>query len=222
MRPVYEAINLAKSFGMHQHEGEIKPFAEWLQGRNLRNVLEIGSLRGGTMALWGCLSSGKMISLDLPSGPFGGAAHNLGSEAMWDRNERLREAFPHRYYSVLGDSHDPENVERVRFFLGEELVDFLFIDGDHSYEGVKQDFEMYSPLVREGGVIAFHDILDTELHRHAGCRVDRLWQELTGKYIQRVFSVDSSWGGIGAIVTNEFSFGQGTLATLHGTEQVFP
>jgi hypothetical protein len=33
----------------------------------------------------------------------------------------------------------------------------LFIDGDHRYEGVRRDFEMYSPLVGAGGLIAFHD-----------------------------------------------------------------
>lgn len=37
-------------------------------------------------------------------------------------------------------------------------MDFLFIDGDHAYEGVKADFEMYSPLVRKGGLVALHDI----------------------------------------------------------------
>jgi predicted O-methyltransferase YrrM len=43
--------------------------------------------------------------------------------------------------------------------LKDNKVDFLFIDADHSYEGVKKDFEMYSPLVRKGGIIAFHDII---------------------------------------------------------------
>jgi len=43
--------------------------------------------------------------------------------------------------------------------LNGEPLDFLFIDGDHTYEGVKRDFEMYSPLVRNGGIIAFHDIV---------------------------------------------------------------
>jgi predicted O-methyltransferase YrrM len=37
--------------------------------------------------------------------------------------------------------------------------DFLFIDGDHTYQGVKQDFQMYSPLVKKGGIVAFHDIV---------------------------------------------------------------
>ena len=35
------------------------------------------------------------------------------------------------------------------------MLDLLFIDGDHSYEGVRQDYKMYSKLVRDGGLIAF-------------------------------------------------------------------
>ena len=42
---------------------------------------------------------------------------------------------------------------------GAEVLDFLFIDGDHSFEGVSKDHQLYSPLVRPGGVIAFHDIV---------------------------------------------------------------
>lgn len=38
-----------------------------------------------------------------------------------------------------------------------EQVGFLFIDGGHEYEFVKQDYELFAPLVAEGGFIAFHD-----------------------------------------------------------------
>jgi predicted O-methyltransferase YrrM len=36
-------------------------------------------------------------------------------------------------------------------------IDFVFIDGDHRYEGVKGDWEAWSPLLVPGGVIALHD-----------------------------------------------------------------
>jgi predicted O-methyltransferase YrrM len=39
-------------------------------------------------------------------------------------------------------------------------VEFLFIDGAHEYDLVKQDFELWSPHLVEGGLIAFHDSVD--------------------------------------------------------------
>ena len=39
----------------------------------------------------------------------------------------------------------------------DQVFNFLFIDADHSYAGCKADFEAWSPLVRSGGEIAFHD-----------------------------------------------------------------
>jgi MMP 1-O-methyltransferase len=38
-----------------------------------------------------------------------------------------------------------------------EPLALLWIDGDHSYAGVKADVEAWVPFVRPGGVIAFHD-----------------------------------------------------------------
>lgn len=38
-------------------------------------------------------------------------------------------------------------------------IDMIFIDGDHSYEGVKRDWELFVPHVREFGVVIFHDTL---------------------------------------------------------------
>jgi len=47
------------------------------------------------------------------------------------------------------------------FFVRQDIkIDLLFIDGDHSYEGVKKDFELYSQLLTENGVIVLHDTDD--------------------------------------------------------------
>jgi len=44
------------------------------------------------------------------------------------------------------------------FFVKQDIkIDVLFIDGDHSYEGVKLDFELYSKLLNDTGVIFIHD-----------------------------------------------------------------
>jgi predicted O-methyltransferase YrrM len=36
-------------------------------------------------------------------------------------------------------------------------VDFIFVDGDHSLEGIKRDWETWAPLMRPGAIFALHD-----------------------------------------------------------------
>jgi hypothetical protein len=44
------------------------------------------------------------------------------------------------------------------FFIPQDIkIDLLFIDGDHTYEGVKRDFDLYSTILSENGVIIIHD-----------------------------------------------------------------
>tara|TARA_A100001391_G_scaffold202754_2_gene193194 strand:+ start:755 stop:1267 length:513 start_codon:yes stop_codon:yes gene_type:complete len=49
-----------------------------------------------------------------------------------------------------------------------ENLDLVFIDGDHSYEGAKSDAVRFSPLVRVGGLLMFHDSDRTEVARVIG------------------------------------------------------
>ena len=98
---------------------------------------------------------------------------------------------------VLADSHTQSALNTIELHLDGELLDFLMIDGDHTYEGVKQDYDMYKHLVKPGGYIAFHDINDTEQHRDLNVYVCTLWDELEGN--KKEFNVHKDWGGIGVI-----------------------
>jgi predicted O-methyltransferase YrrM len=73
-------------------------------------------------------------------------------------------------------------------------VDLLFLDGDHSYDGVRADFENYTPLVKPGGLIAFHDVESTN---HPASQVDRLWTQLRDVYVSRelIDAVDDEQSG---------------------------
>lgn len=55
---------------------------------------------------------------------------------------------------IVGHSLDPFTIDRAK-----ELApfDFLFIDGDHVYNAVKNDWNNYRGMVKRGGIIAFHD-----------------------------------------------------------------
>jgi hypothetical protein len=46
---------------------------------------------------------------------------------------------------------------RVHSLFQDEHFDFIFIDGDHTYDAVSQDFELYLPKVKKGGLVFMHD-----------------------------------------------------------------
>jgi predicted O-methyltransferase YrrM len=86
-------------------------------------------------------------------------------------------------------------LDKVKAALSGQELSYLFIDGDHTYEGVKQDFELYGPLVRKGGVIALHDI--TEHPAASGCDVARFWNQVRQVYRHTEIIEDRQQGGFG-------------------------
>ena len=65
--------------------------------------------------------------------------------------------------------------------------DLIFIDADHLYEGVKQDFHNYKKFLSNKGVIAFHDINNPDWPG-----IERLWIEIakSNRYIMKEFICD--------------------------------
>jgi len=47
--------------------------------------------------------------------------------------------------------------QQASVFFQPESIDAIFIDGDHSYEGMKTDLEHWIPLVKGGGIVAYDD-----------------------------------------------------------------
>jgi len=173
---IHEAFNK----GMIQVVEEISECYDFLKDKKIKNVLEIGTDKGGTFYLW-CDISGygsKKISLDLPHAEYG-----TDSYSVQERNDNMI-SWSDNVSIIEGDSHKEESLNEVKEILKGESVDLLFIDGDHSYEGVKKDYEMYRGLVSDGGFIVFHDIKDTECHRQLDCFVGKFWEELDGEKIE--------------------------------------
>lgn len=63
----------------------------------------------------------------------------------------LKNTSPYNIKTIIGDSH----LVHKRFI--DEGIDFLFIDGDHHYESVKQDLINWYPKICKGGIISGHD-----------------------------------------------------------------
>jgi predicted O-methyltransferase YrrM len=158
-----------------QVASELNRFAEIVAAICPNRVLEIGTLQGGTLCILARLSAPRatIISVDLPGGKFGGGHSKLRSLVCHTFGKSLQ-----RMYLIRGDSHSEGVATRVRHLT--QFLDVLFIDGDHTYEGVKHDFVSYAPLVQPGGIVAFHDI--AEHPEQAGGDVPRFWNEVKTSY----------------------------------------
>jgi predicted O-methyltransferase YrrM len=157
-------------------------------------VLEIGCWDGGTLFLWSrvAASDALLVTVDIGGGPFGDAS----PLAVLCRGMAAAEQ---RVTTLFGrNSHAASTFAEIRGVLADRPVDFLFIDGDHSYAGVRQDFETYGALVRGGGLIALHDITPG---RDPTIEVPRFWSELKRtRPVEELVAGDESFG-IGLVRT---------------------
>ena len=81
------------------------------------------------------------------------AANEVGGLNDWKEKDSFFRSYFHP--RVILDT--TENAFH-NFFVKEDLkIDYLHIDADHSYEGVKKDFELYSTILNDNGVISIHD-----------------------------------------------------------------
>jgi predicted O-methyltransferase YrrM len=153
---------------------ELLELARIVAGLRPRALLEIGTFRGGTLFVFSRLAApdAVIVSLDLPVS-LRGKLVRVAQGPLFHQFTRGQQSL----HLLREDSHRPESVAHVAMFRKDRPLDFLFIDGDHEYEGVKADFELHSRAVRPGGIVAFHDIA-----MKPPCGVPPLWEELKSRY----------------------------------------
>lgn len=98
----------------------------------------------------------------------GGKRVNFFTIDTWRSDAMSQE--PQDIYSIFLENIEPYkeiikplrgySYEVVKDWPLERRIDFLWIDGDHSYEGVKQDIKDWLPLAKKNSFICFHDYRD--------------------------------------------------------------
>jgi cephalosporin hydroxylase len=168
-----------------QLEYEIRFLLIWLHDVVKPNyTVEIGTNMGGMAYVLDAVTTEKTVTID---------THRLVNPAVQNLN----------ILYVLKNSQRPETGIHVTQALGGP-IDFLFIDGDHSEEGVKSDYRIWRPRVRSGGWIGLHDI------NNDSCPgVRKLWESIQGEKIEIVqtpyhnnvhgYSGQIGCGGIGVV-----------------------
>ena len=138
--------------GIQQDREEIKAFVELLLARGkLGTALEVGlGYYGSTHVLWRLLFD-KIITIEKSPERIRTFGTNLRTfHKRWVLDD-------HRSAFIIGMSNETSTVAKT-YQCAPDGIDLLFIDGDHQYASVLTDWLLYSPLVKPGGLVAFHDV----------------------------------------------------------------
>jgi len=142
-----------EEFDLVQDIEEFKWLIDRVVSIKPKTILEIGIERGSSLQCWGTICD-NVFGFD---------------KSIRMLYSNLNKLLSHIQWFQLDSTND------IAIHIASRLkIDFLFLDGDHTYDGVKKDFENYSHFVRKGGLIGFHDIHDVG-------GVNKFWNELKSK-----------------------------------------
>lgn len=192
-RTLEETVQWAMSFGgggyytvkTLQIPFEITALAREVAAIKPKVIVEIGTARGGTLLIWSSLASDEVITCDLQDMSYQGEIYRQFPAPGSSCKVTL----------LSGNSHEPSFKQRVAQALNGRKADFMFIDGDHTVDGVTADFNDYKEFVRPGGLVAFHDIVEKQ--PLATNQVYHLWKTIKDKYPSQEFVNDKNQCGFG-------------------------
>lgn len=163
--------------------------------------LDIGIASGGqTKFLRDYYSVEKTIVLD------------IGQHEAFVHWERIKPSVKtNLVLELIMDSHAKEARKALLPYQGQ--IDFTFIDGDHSYKGLKQDIELAKEVVKEGCTFVFHDTgavpdcvkVFKELERDPDFEMLANFDERFGISVWRYTAVNGPKSGWRKKVSNLFS-----------------
>lgn len=125
------------------HPGDLYWMVSKVAPLKPKRILEIGVCNGGSLRFWAELTEEKIVGVDINP--------DIVKTIPWDWRNNAKITL------VFGNSTLPYIAKYVKEIIGDNL-DFLYIDGAHDFDSVQSDFNNYSKLVKQGGIVGFHDL----------------------------------------------------------------
>ncbi|MGG5890054.1 glycoside hydrolase family 99-like domain-containing protein [Falsiroseomonas sp. HC035] len=148
------------------------PFAFWLiSALRPRVLVELGTHRGNSfLAFCQAIEAERCGTRAYAVDTWEGDAHMGREEGLFEELSVYHDPRYGHFSSLVRSDFD-----QARALFPERSIDLLHIDGTHTYEAVRNDFETWEPTLSDRAVVLFHD---TNVRR-PDYGVWKLWEELS-------------------------------------------
>ena len=172
-------------FSIHSHLEPRERYQLFKLGKSKQKILEIGSYVGASAACFGAAKSDGENARIYCIDTWQNDAMTEGKKDTY--KEFLTNTRPFSKWIVPVRGFSTEVVDEIRRETA--AIDLLFIDGDHSYEGAKADWDAYKSFLKSGAVVVFHDYGWAE-------GVQRVIEEDAKPAVSSFDSLPNMWWGI--------------------------
>jgi predicted O-methyltransferase YrrM len=178
MNPTQHSLDIARDIStkinnltFHHHYHIIYDVLCSYNKFNVVNYVEIGCYGGGSACLALQRPNTNVISIDL--------GDPIPKNIVIENTTKLN-IHNNKYTYLQGNSQTYEMVSMLKQEI--DSIDLLFIDGDHFYQGVINDFMLYNDIVNQGGYILFDDYNDVEYSPEVKLAVDDIIKSHADKF----------------------------------------
>jgi predicted O-methyltransferase YrrM len=169
----------------HHHYHILYDIADSIKKKEI-NYVEIGCYAGGSACLMLQRKETNVISIDIGE-PI--------SEEVVLNNIKKHNIHKNNFSYIKGNSQILETKERLKSIMNEykyQEIDILFIDGDHSFNSIHNDFNLYEDLVSIDGYIVFDDYNDSQYSPDVNGAVNNIVSNL--KNYEVIGTIENSLG----------------------------
>lgn len=132
---------------------ELHKLCDFIGNTDSMNMLEIGCYAGESTEVW-CKRFNNVIAIDPWLSGKGYDSNDIASKNMSNGIEKQFDNRMKSYKNIIKIKNFSYNVCNS---IEDNSLDFVYIDGEHTYDGVMRDIELFLPKIKTGGYIGGHD-----------------------------------------------------------------
>jgi len=153
----YSATPIPYVTFMRESNEELNEICDFMKNDNINNIVEIGSYQGESTIIFSeYFKNSKVFAVDFWTNHYDDRELSINRFNMTDIEKNF-DTITKDYSNIIKIKMESKNFSNI---IADKSIDFIYIDGDHTYNGIYNDILNWKTKIKNGGFIGGHDYND--------------------------------------------------------------